>query len=59
MSNQTHRQTVSFEELALSNMLTVNALVDLFSEKGLLDKQEVSERVKRLRTETTEKRKLQ
>ena len=41
-------QTVSFEELAYSNMLTLNALVELLAEKGLLSKQEVLERVKRL-----------
>jgi hypothetical protein len=42
------RQTVSFEELAYSNMLTLNALVELLDEKGLLQKHEVVERVKKL-----------
>ncbi len=31
--------TVSFEELAFSNMLTINALVELLTEKGFLTQQ--------------------
>ena len=57
--SQPNRQVVSVEELALSNMLTVNALVELLSEKGLVSQQEVLERVKRLRTEMTERRRHQ
>ena len=41
------RQPASFEELAYSNMLTLNALVELLDEKGLLGKQEALERAKR------------
>ncbi len=52
MSSEPNRRTVSFEELAYSNMLTLNALVELLDEKGVLKKQEVLERVKRLRAET-------
>jgi hypothetical protein len=37
-------------------MLTLNALVELLEEKGLVGKQEVLERVKRLRAELAEKR---
>jgi hypothetical protein len=33
-------------------MLTLNALVELLTEKGLLSKQEVLERVKQLRRKT-------
>jgi len=44
-------QTVSFEELAYSNMLTLNALVELLAEKGLVSKQEVLERVKQLQAQ--------
>ena len=43
------RQTVSFEELAYSNMMTLNALVELLAEKGLVGKEEILERVKQLR----------
>jgi hypothetical protein len=43
---------VSFEELAYSNMLTLNALVELLTEKGLLSKEEVLERVKQLQAQT-------
>ncbi|MGA9057603.1 MAG: hypothetical protein WB763_13950 [Terriglobia bacterium] len=48
MASERNSQTVSFEELAYSNMLTLNALVELLTEKGLLSKQEVLERVKQL-----------
>jgi len=46
------RPTVSFEELAYSNMLIVQALVELLGEKGILGNAEVVERVKRFRRET-------
>ena len=46
-----NRQTISFEKLAYSNMLQVQALVELLEEKGLLTRQEVLERVKQLRAE--------
>ena len=46
------RQTVNFEELAYSNMLTLNALVELLTEKGVLSKAEILERVKKLQSET-------
>ena len=48
VASERNSQTVSFEELAYSNMLTLNALVELLTEKGLLSKQEVLERVKQL-----------
>jgi hypothetical protein len=47
-----NRPTVTFEELAYSNMLTLNALVELLTEKGLLSKEEVLERVKQLQAQT-------
>ena len=52
MKSEGNRQTVSFEELAYSNMLALNALVELLAEKGLLSKQEVLERVKQLQAQT-------
>jgi hypothetical protein len=57
VSDQHRLQSVSFNELAISNMLKLNALVELLDEKGLLGKQEVLERVKRLTAEMAEKRK--
>ena len=45
------RPTVSFEELAYSNMLTLNALVELLTEKGILTRQEIIDRVKKLQGE--------
>ena len=48
MDSTPNRQTVSFEELAYSNMLTLNALIELLDEKGLIGKKDIPERVKRL-----------
>jgi hypothetical protein len=46
------RQAVRFEEITYSNMLTLNALVELLSEKGVLTKPEILQRVKKLQSET-------
>jgi len=51
VANEPKRQTVTYEELAYSNMLQVQALVELLSEKGLLTKEEVLERVTKLQTQ--------
>jgi hypothetical protein len=45
------RKTVSFGELAYSNMLIIQALVELLAEKGVLTQKEVMERVQRLKQE--------
>lgn len=50
--NKAERPTVSFDELAYSNMLVVQALVELLAEKSLLSSDEVRDRVQRLRRET-------
>ena len=55
MASEGKRQSVSFEELAYSNMITLNALVELLDEKGLLAKQEVVNRVKLLQAQVTTK----
>lgn len=55
VASEGNRQTVSFEELAYSNMLTLNALVELLTEKGLLSKQEILERAKQLQTQIESK----
>jgi hypothetical protein len=52
MDSTPNRQTVSFEELAFSRMLTLNALIELLDEKGLIGKKEIVERVKRLQAPT-------
>jgi len=46
------RQTVTFEQLSYSNKLTLNALVQLLTEKGVLTKPEILERIKKLQSET-------
>jgi len=55
MAKELKRQTVTFEELAYSTMLQVQALVELLSEKGLLTKEEVLERVKKLQAQSAKK----
>jgi hypothetical protein len=52
MKNQASRQTVTFEQLSYSNMLTLNALVELITEKGVLTRPEILARVEKLQSET-------
>lgn len=52
MSEQDKRVTVGVEELAYSNMMTMNALVELLEEKGVVTKQEVLDRIKRLQQQS-------
>jgi len=59
VASEGNRQTVSFEELAYSNMLSLNSLLELLTEKGLLSKQEILERVKQLQMQSQAKKKLQ
>jgi hypothetical protein len=47
-----NRKAVTFEDLSYSNMLTLNALVELLTEKGVLSKPEILERIKKLQSET-------
>ena len=46
------RATVTFEQLTYPNRLTLNALVELLTEKSALSKPEILERVKKLQSET-------
>ncbi len=46
------RMTLSFEELAYSNMLVVEALIQLLVEKGVMTRSEMETRVIRLKSET-------
>ena len=41
MDSTPNRPTVSFEELVYSNMLTLNALIELLDERGLIGKTEI------------------
>ena len=52
MREPPNRPTVTFEQLSYSNMLTLNALVELLTEKGVLSKPEILERGKKLPSET-------
>jgi hypothetical protein len=43
------RETVSFEELLMSNVIEQEALVNLLEKKGMITKAELVEEIKRLR----------
>jgi hypothetical protein len=51
MQSKQERQAASYEELAYSNMLQLQALIELLSEKGLVGQSEVLERVKKIQHE--------
>ena len=51
-ADESGRVSASIDELAIYNMLLVEALVELLAEKGVLTGQEVKDRVKKLRDET-------
>jgi hypothetical protein len=55
MDSMPNRQEASLEELAYSNMLTLNALIELLDEKRLVGKEDILERVKRLQTQLRKK----
>lgn len=42
------KETVSFEELLVSNMFEQEALINLLEKKGLVSKKELLEEIKRL-----------
>ena len=50
---------MSFQELALSYVLTLNALGELLDERGVLAKLDVLERVKQLRAEMSARQRPQ
>jgi hypothetical protein len=50
---KTGRVTASFEEMALYNMVLVEALSEILVEKGIVDKREVLERVEKIKKEAS------
>ena len=59
MSQQRKRETVTAQEMTYSNMLTVNALVELLDERGMIAKKDVLERIKALQASVQSSRKIQ
>ena len=59
MASTPDRQTVSFEDLAYSNMLTLNALIELLDERGIISKRDVLGRIKALQGSVQSSRKIQ
>jgi hypothetical protein len=48
MSERHKRETLTQEEMIYSNMLTLNALVELLDERGIIPKKDVLERIRSL-----------
>ena len=59
MSRQHKRDTVTPEQMTYSNMPTVNALVELLDERGIIPKTDVLERIKALQASVQSSRKIQ
>jgi hypothetical protein len=55
MAEEHKRPTVTYEELAYSTMLQVQALVELLEEKGILTQREILQRVKRLQAQAAKR----
>jgi hypothetical protein len=55
MAKEPVRKTVTYEELAYSTMLQVQALVELPEEKGVLTQREILALVKRLQAQAAKR----
>lgn len=51
-NDKTGEVTTSIEELALYNMVLTEAIYELLADKGVLNRAEVTERIKKLKSET-------
>jgi len=45
----TKRKTITYEEIAYSNMMSIEALVSLLTRKGLITKQEIMDELKAIK----------
>ena len=45
----TERETVTYKEIAYSNMMSIEALVSLLTRKGLITQQEILDELKAIR----------
>ena len=45
----TERETVTYEEIAYSNMMSIEALVSLLTRKGLITEQEILDELKAIK----------
>ncbi len=45
----TERETVTYEEIAYSNMMSIEALVSLLTRKGLITEREILDELKAIR----------
>ena len=51
MSEHDKRESVTDKQMSYSNMLAINALVELLDERGILPKKDVLERIHKLQAE--------
>ena len=57
MAKQSETKTVSLQELAVSNMLSIEAMMRLLVRKGVLPEREVLDELKKVRLEDEQVRK--
>jgi len=55
MKNRNQNSLVSFEELTVSNMLEIQAVIRLFKQKGILNQDQILDEVKKLKEEMEQK----
>jgi hypothetical protein len=53
MDTKEGKVTASVEEIATYNMLLTEAIYELLADKGIISKEDVMERVRKLKSETT------
>ena len=58
MAEQSETKTVSLQELAVSNMLSIEAMMRLLVRKGVLTEREVLDELKQVRLENEQVRKV-
>lgn len=51
------RETISFEEIAYSNMMSIEALVSLLTRKGLITEQEILNELRAIKLRDEKERK--
>ena len=52
----TERKTITYEEIAYSNMMSIEALVSLLTRKGLITEQEILDELKAIKIRDEKKK---
>jgi hypothetical protein len=56
MQPKQQQQTARFEELAYSNMLQIQAIIELLNEKRLISQEEILEKVRTIQVQVRDQR---